>query len=1180
MQWHKRLCLRRSIRRTLLINDEGHLMNIRWSKLPYLAGAAVVAGCLLPTSVWAIDVASQTDWNTAVAAVAAAGAGSTVSINFISGFTMTSSLAQIQASNANVVVNITGNGQTVNGAAAFQGIQINGANAPTVNISSLAITNTTAIGGVGQNGENGFLSNGLSYGSGAGGGGGLAAGGGLLVGSGANVTLASVTFTSNTATGGAGGNGGSAQNGASSPTGGDGGDGGAANNGGATGGGGTGGSGGNTGTQGTAGTAGSTFGGGGGGGGGSGTTNSTSYTPNNSGGAGQASGGGNGGRGGDGVNDNGGSGGPGSDGADGGAGGAARGGAIYVMNGGTLTILDTPISGATATGGSGGTGGTGMGPSNAPGSAGVPAAGTGAAIFLDGVKANVGVSAGTVAYANTIGGTGLAVGGVTTALNKTGAGTLTLSATNTFSGNVNIAGGKLAIAGTANLGNAGNDVAMSDGTTLAVTGTTTFAAGRAFTIAGSSTLDIASGTNSTVQGVISDGASSGSLVKSGAGTLLLSGTNTYTGTTTVNGGTLRAGSAGALPSGSAWTVGTGAFFDLNGFSGTAGSLSGAGTVTNDGGTATTLTAGGNGADSTFSGVIQDGSGTTALTKQGIGKLTLSGINSYTGATTVNAGTLTVNGSIANSQTTVNAGRLMGTGVLGDTTIVAGTHAPGNSIGTQTVNGAYVNHGTLEIEAQPGSADQVAVNGTVNITGAKLNVIGLAGGTWNPTEDYTIILNDGADAVTGAFSTISSSLAFLDPSVDYVGGTGNDVVLTLARNNTTIASIGDTRNQRAVGAAIDQLTSGNGVYDAVIGMNSTDARRTLQLASGESYATNMRVMEENAGLFSRSLLGRTSGTGGSGMNIGLGDASSENGYVETPLMTEAAAAISGALTPAQPAASQRSLWFAPVGARGHIEGDGNAVATHWTSGGITAGYEFNEAMGRGDFLGGIAVGYLHSYAKADENLTSEQSDGGQIGFYGRWKGGPVTISGSLAGGISQSRTDRQIRVASLDLTAKSTGWSQMLGASAEVSYAIPMASEFTLSPLASLTSTFVHRNGTSENGAGAFNLDIDSNSHSQLTPGLGIELARASEVEGGIVNTHIRTVWEHVIGDTADQSLRFAGTDAAFSVKAPEAARDRLRLGLGVSYETQNRWSLFADYEGVFSSTDIQHAGRIGAKVAF
>src|SRR5512141_2601093 len=105
------------------------------------------AVCLFATEAKAIDVANQNDWNTAVAAVAAAGPNSPVNLNITSGFTLTGSLAQIQASNANVTVNITGNSQTINGASAFQGIQVNGANAPTVNISSLSVANTAAIGG-------------------------------------------------------------------------------------------------------------------------------------------------------------------------------------------------------------------------------------------------------------------------------------------------------------------------------------------------------------------------------------------------------------------------------------------------------------------------------------------------------------------------------------------------------------------------------------------------------------------------------------------------------------------------------------------------------------------------------------------------------------------------------------------------------------------------------------------------------------------------------------------------------------------------------------------------------------------------------------------------------------------------------------------------------------------------
>ena len=107
--------------------------------------------------------------------------------------------------------------------------------------------------------------------------------------------------------------------------------------------------------------------------------------------------------------------------------------------------------------------------------------------------------------------------------------------------------------------------------------------------------DIAAGTTTTLQGVISNGASPGSLVKTDTGTLLISGTNTYTGATDVNGGTLRAGSAGAFGSSSTFAVAGGATLDLNGFNETFGACCGAGTVS--------------GANATISGTFAPGNGT-------------------------------------------------------------------------------------------------------------------------------------------------------------------------------------------------------------------------------------------------------------------------------------------------------------------------------------------------------------------------------------------------------------------------------------------------------------------------------------------------------------------------------------------------------------------------------------------
>ena len=149
----------------------------------------------------------------------------------------------------------------------------------------------------------------------------------------------------------------------------------------------------------------------------------------------------------------------------------------------------------------------------------------------------------------------------------------------------------------------------------------------------------------------------GSLTQAGLGVLTLDGANIYTGATTVQSGTLRAGASSAFSALSATTVNSGATLDLAGFNQTVSSLTGSGTVTNSGGTLATLT--NQRASSTFSGGINDGAGVVALTESSPGAtLTLSGTNTYSGATTVAAGTLmggATNAFSAVSATTVNAG---------------------------------------------------------------------------------------------------------------------------------------------------------------------------------------------------------------------------------------------------------------------------------------------------------------------------------------------------------------------------------------------------------------------------------------------------------------------------------------------------------------------------------------------
>lgn len=241
----------------------------------------------------------------------------------------------------------------------------------------------------------------------------------------------------------------------------------------------------------------------------------------------------------------------------------------------------------------------------------------------------------------------------------------------------------------------------------------------------------------------------------------------------------------------------------------------------------------------FAGSIQDFPATVStLTKTGVGSQKLSGVNTYTGLTKVDAGTLILNGSVAGDVTVNLFGTLKGIGTIGGSLVNFGTVAPGESIGTLTVLADYVNNsGTYKVEVNgQGQSTLMDVSGNVMLSGGNVPVSSVDGG-YRFHEPYTIVVADGI--VSGAY-TGATSLDFINPILTY---DLHHVYLTI---ESALLKAARSCNQIGVATNLDSLRNMNGaqflLISALVNLPGEQTRMALESFSGFQYTQDVWMTE--------------------------------------------------------------------------------------------------------------------------------------------------------------------------------------------------------------------------------------------------------------------------------------------------------------------------------------------------
>jgi uncharacterized protein with beta-barrel porin domain len=575
------------------------------------------------------------------------------------------------------------------------------------------------------------------------------------------------------------------------------------------------------------------------------------------------------------------------------------------------------------------------------------------------------------------------------------------------------------------------------------------------------------------------------------------------------------------------------------------------------------------------------------------------------------GETSFSGTTTESFTIQNSATLSGTGTFGGLTFQSGaTAAPGNSIGTTTVNGAvtFDAGSTYEVEINPDStSDLIEATGTATINGGSVSVLPEAGLYSLGTTNYTIL--SAAGGVTGTFHTHSmdQDLAFLTPTLRY---DASNVFLDIER--AVFSSVAETDNQVGLAKVLDGAFGTNAqpgsdnetVLAALTTLTTAEARTAFKTMSGEVHSdmkTNVLTSSNVAlSMISNRVASPNLNTKQSFSALGFASHSEDSNFEKIfvklgkemagreakpqpkgdfeQLMTGYALAASKVV----PQPPQLQTWMRTYAQTGTTDGTNGSTGSDTAAYGALLGLETEIRPGG---VVGLAFGYGKSEISMPEAFSALDTTTRQVLAYGQYTQGPWSFQGTIGYAHHEFFSDRNVIVGAINRNATANYDGDQFIASAELGYTYQYPHKVTGQAIdvqlnAGVNYGHLSTDSFEETGASSLNLSQAEDTSVSLSGVLGVKISSQFQYDSKTITPYLQASWSHDFRNSAGQSTTSFDGGGSFTTTGHTADEDSINIGFGATAQLGDQTSAFVDYTAKLSGSQTQHTLSIGLRMIF